>query len=406
MKRVLDVAFVTVAAPVWIPILLVVAVLVEFHSDPRCSSARAGPGSAAKAVSSLIKFRTMKKTRPGRVPCRRRRTAERLTSVGRVASAGRVWTKLPSSGTCFKRRHEPRRPPAATDAIAPRLPLYALPGAAAARSGQESRAGRRSMGGTRSAGRTGSCSTCGTSITSPVVGPPHLGGDVHAGPESSVSAVRPGYLCLRSARVTSLTWSRCSTLVFALAELLQRRKRQPQPASFYPIASITGRVRNVARSKPSLRRGAARGTPFALTNGTTDLDLALHALGIGSGDEVIVTPRTFLASVSSVITAGATPVFADVDRDSGNLSPRTIEAALTPRTRAIIPVHLGGGRVTCRDPWRWRARGLKVIGIALSARCRRCGRPDGRHLRRRRGVVVLPRQDHHHRRRGGNGHHR
>lgn len=81
---------------------------------------------------------------------------------------------------------------------------------------------------------------------------------------------------------------------------------------------------------------------IALANGTVALDLALKALGIGPGDEVIVTPRTFIASVSSVVNAGAVPVFADVDRDSGNISAATIAPLLTSRTRAIIPVHLGG----------------------------------------------------------------
>lgn len=80
----------------------------------------------------------------------------------------------------------------------------------------------------------------------------------------------------------------------------------------------------------------------AVANGTLALDLALRALGIGQGDEVIVTPRTFIASVSSVVLAGAVPIFADVERHSGNISARTIEAVLTPRTRAIIPVHLAG----------------------------------------------------------------
>lgn len=80
----------------------------------------------------------------------------------------------------------------------------------------------------------------------------------------------------------------------------------------------------------------------ALANGTLALDLALKALGIGPGDEVIVTPRTFIASVSCVINAGATPVFVDVDRDSGNISPETIARGITSRTRAIIPVHLAG----------------------------------------------------------------
>lgn len=81
---------------------------------------------------------------------------------------------------------------------------------------------------------------------------------------------------------------------------------------------------------------------IALGNGTLALDLALHGLGIGPGDEVVVTPRTFLASVSCVVNAGATPVFADVDPDSGNITAGSIAAVLTPRTRAVIPVHLAG----------------------------------------------------------------
>lgn len=86
------------------------------------------------------------------------------------------------------------------------------------------------------------------------------------------------------------------------------------------------------------------GTEYAvaLTNGTVALDVALKALGIGAGDEVIVTPRTFLASVSSIVNAGATPVFADVDRESQNITAETIRAVLGPRTRAVICVHLAG----------------------------------------------------------------
>jgi dTDP-4-amino-4,6-dideoxygalactose transaminase len=80
----------------------------------------------------------------------------------------------------------------------------------------------------------------------------------------------------------------------------------------------------------------------ALANGTVALDLALKALNIGPGDEVVVTPRTFIASVSCVVNAGATPVFADVEPDSGNLSAHTVERVITPRTRAVICVHLAG----------------------------------------------------------------
>ncbi len=80
----------------------------------------------------------------------------------------------------------------------------------------------------------------------------------------------------------------------------------------------------------------------ALSNGTVALDLALRALAIGPGDEVIVTPRTFIASVSCVVNAGATPVFADVDADSGNISAASIKKVVTARTRAVICVHLAG----------------------------------------------------------------
>jgi dTDP-4-amino-4,6-dideoxygalactose transaminase len=81
---------------------------------------------------------------------------------------------------------------------------------------------------------------------------------------------------------------------------------------------------------------------IALMNGTVALDLALKAIGIGLGDEVVVTPRTFIASVSCVVNAGAVPVFADVEADSGNISARTIEMVITSRTKAIICVHLAG----------------------------------------------------------------
>lgn len=100
----------------------------------------------------------------------------------------------------------------------------------------------------------------------------------------------------------------------------------------------------------------------ALANGTLALDVALKALGVGPGDEVVVTPRTFMASISCVVTAGATPVFADVDPDSGNLTAATIAAVLTPRTRAVVVVHLAGWPCDM-DPIMALANqhGLKVI---------------------------------------------
>lgn len=101
---------------------------------------------------------------------------------------------------------------------------------------------------------------------------------------------------------------------------------------------------------------------IALANGTLALDVALKALNIGPGDEVIVTPRTFIASVSCVVNAGATPVFVDVDRDSGNISAATIAPAVTDRTRAIIPVHLAGWPCDMDAIMEIaNARGIKVI---------------------------------------------
>jgi dTDP-4-amino-4,6-dideoxygalactose transaminase len=80
----------------------------------------------------------------------------------------------------------------------------------------------------------------------------------------------------------------------------------------------------------------------ALGNGTLALDIALKALGVGAGDEVITTPRTFLASASSIVTAGAAPVFADVDLNSQAITAESIKAVLTPKTKAVIVVHLAG----------------------------------------------------------------
>lgn len=101
---------------------------------------------------------------------------------------------------------------------------------------------------------------------------------------------------------------------------------------------------------------------LSLMNGSVALELALHALGIGEGDEVVVTPRSFMASVSCVVMRGARPVFADVDRDSGNITADTVRAVLSDRTRAVIPVHLGGWPCDM-DPLMELAeeRGLKVI---------------------------------------------
>jgi dTDP-4-amino-4,6-dideoxygalactose transaminase len=81
---------------------------------------------------------------------------------------------------------------------------------------------------------------------------------------------------------------------------------------------------------------------LALANGTVALELPLRLWGLAPEDDVIVSPRSFIASVSCAVLNGARPVFADVDPDSGNITAETIERVLTPRTRVIIPVHLAG----------------------------------------------------------------
>jgi len=80
----------------------------------------------------------------------------------------------------------------------------------------------------------------------------------------------------------------------------------------------------------------------AVTNGTVTLEIILRALGIGYGDEVIVPPYTFIATASAVMTVGAAPVFVDIESNTYNIDSSKIEEAITPRTRAIIPVHIGG----------------------------------------------------------------
>lgn len=106
----------------------------------------------------------------------------------------------------------------------------------------------------------------------------------------------------------------------------------------------------------------------ACTNGSAALDIALRALDIGCGDEVIVPPYTFIATASSVLSVGATPVFVDIDADTLNIDPELIEAAITSRTRAIIPVHIAG-RPADMDRVLEIARkhGLSVIEDAAQA---------------------------------------
>ena len=95
---------------------------------------------------------------------------------------------------------------------------------------------------------------------------------------------------------------------------------------------------------------------IAICNGSLALYAALYSLGVTSGDEVITTPRTFIATASSSVLLGAIPIFADVDIDSGNITVDTIEPLITSKTKAIVVVHLGG----------WPADMPSILNLASS----------------------------------------
>ncbi len=107
---------------------------------------------------------------------------------------------------------------------------------------------------------------------------------------------------------------------------------------------------------------------IAVDSATAGLHLALVALGIGPGDEVITTPTTFVATVNTIIHTGATPVLADIEADDHCIDPEAIERAITPRTRAIVPVHHGGAACQIDEIGAIaRQHGLRVIEDAAHA---------------------------------------
>ena len=107
---------------------------------------------------------------------------------------------------------------------------------------------------------------------------------------------------------------------------------------------------------------------IACNSGTDALIIALQALGIGEGDEVITTPFSFFATASSICRAGATPVFVDIDPDSFNMDPHAIEEAITPRTKAIMPVHLFGQCCDMESLWRIAQKyDLEIVEDACQA---------------------------------------
>jgi dTDP-4-amino-4,6-dideoxygalactose transaminase len=130
-----------------------------------------------------------------------------------------------------------------------------------------------------------------------------------------------------------------------------------------------------------------------IASGTGAIHLALLALGVGAGDEVITTPHTFIATVEPIEVLGAVPVFVDIDPVTFNIDPAKIEAAITPRTKVIMPVHLYG-QLAPMDAIMEIARrhNLHVIEDAAQAHGAEYKRPAGGRVGRCRLLQLLPRQ--------------
>ncbi len=172
----------------------------------------------------------------------------------------------------------------------------------------------------------------------------------------------------------------------------------PAPGRFLPVCSpsldgneeryvldalrtgwISSAGEYVRRFEEGFAAWCGRRFGISTTSGTTALHLALRALGIGPGDEVILPDFTMVASLFAVLYVGARPVFVDVEPDTWNIDPEQIEAAVTPRTRAIMPVHIYGHPCDMDPIMAIAARhGLAVVEDAAEAhgaeyRGRRCG---------------------------------
>jgi dTDP-4-amino-4,6-dideoxygalactose transaminase len=135
----------------------------------------------------------------------------------------------------------------------------------------------------------------------------------------------------------------------------------------------------VSRFEGDFARFVKAGGAVGVASGTSALHLALLACGVSRGDEVITSAHTFMATAEAIVHAGASPVFVDIDPATYTLDPRCVEAALTPRTKALVPVHLYGQSADM-DPLLdlARRRGLKVVEDAAQAhgaeyKGRRCG---------------------------------
>jgi dTDP-4-amino-4,6-dideoxygalactose transaminase len=140
-------------------------------------------------------------------------------------------------------------------------------------------------------------------------------------------------------------------------------------AAFDAVVDASAFIGGAAVSGFEAELASAHGRSHAVgcASGTDALALALHALGVGPGDEVILPAMTFIATAEAVVHVGATPVIADVDPSSLLLAPAAVDAVRTDRTRAVLPVHLYGHLVPFDHLRMWRESGLVVVEDAAQA---------------------------------------
>ncbi|MEV4702043.1 DegT/DnrJ/EryC1/StrS family aminotransferase [Actinoplanes sp. NPDC049316] len=158
------------------------------------------------------------------------------------------------------------------------------------------------------------------------------------------------------------------------------REIWPGIAPEFTEALLTGQYIGgapVAEFERRWARYCGAGHAVGVANGTDALELTLLALGIGAGDEVVVPANTFIATAAAVVRAGATPVFTDVDPDTLLLTPELLAAALTPRTRAVMVVHLYGN-VADLDGIERVARAAGIHVVEDAAQAHGAGRDDRR----------------------------
>jgi dTDP-4-amino-4,6-dideoxygalactose transaminase len=133
-------------------------------------------------------------------------------------------------------------------------------------------------------------------------------------------------------------------------------------------SGVWSRAKVVAEAEEKFARLMGAERCVLTSNGTSALTTSLYGLGIGAGDEVITTPYTFMATIHAILLNGALPVFADIDPVTWQIDPATIERKITPRTRAILPVHIIGGVCSMdRIGEIARTKGLKVVEDACES---------------------------------------